>query len=151
MSDNFSISIGAEFKPLRLQIGTQLGMVFDDAVVHNRDLLAAHVRMGIALSRHTMGGPARVRDPQRTLDGALVEQALQLGDLTDRTDALQARIVIAHGDAGRVVSPVFEPTQTLHQDGYDVAFGDGPYDAAHVTISPMDDGLRPAGRNPDHR
>ncbi len=114
-------------------------MIFDDAIVHNGDLFAAHVRVGVALGRHTMGGPPGVRNAQCPLDLTLFEQLLQLGDLADRTDALQSGILATHSDTGRIVSAVFEAAQSLHKDRDDIALGDGSYDAAHGGMSPAFD------------
>jgi hypothetical protein len=36
-----------------------------------------------------------------------------------------------HGHATRVITPVFEPLQALHQDGNDVAGRNGADDATH--------------------
>lgn len=46
------------------KFGAQLGVVFNDAVVDDCHLLTTHVRVGIALCRHAMGCPARMRDTQ---------------------------------------------------------------------------------------
>ena len=73
--------------------------------------------------------------PSGPSTGALIQQFLQLGDLADRADALQVRVVAANRDAGRVVAAVFEPSQPFHQNGDDVTFGDGSYYAAHVAFS----------------
>ena len=135
MGNYFGIGVGLENIALGLKIGAQFGVILDDAVVHDRDLLSAHVRMRVALGGHTVRRPARMRDTEQPLDLDLVEQLLQLGDLADRTDSLQMGIVLADRDAGRVVATVFEPSQSLHQDRDDIAFGDGADYAAHRQFS----------------
>ena len=46
------------------------------------------------------------------------------------------RRAAADGDAGRIITAIFEAPQAFHQDRYDVAFSDGSYDATHGELSP---------------
>jgi len=39
---------------------------------------------------------------------------------------------LEHGDAGRIVTPVFQPAQSLHEDGNRVAFRNDTHDSTHV-------------------
>ena len=68
--DDFGVGLGRELVA-GLQLVAQLLVVLDDAVVHERDAVARDVRMGVALARHAVRGPARVRDaevPVRRVD-----------------------------------------------------------------------------------
>jgi hypothetical protein len=76
-----------------------------------------------------------MRDSQAALNRGPVEQVLQFGDLAHGTDALQVCAPVAHRDTGGIVATVFQAAQPLHEDGDDVAFRDGAYDAAQVRFS----------------
>ena len=51
-----------------------------------------------------------------------------LPTVRSRVQVLRA---VEDGDARRIVAAVLEPPQPLHQDGDDVALGDGSDDSAH--------------------
>ena len=60
MHDYFSICIGSEDMAMCALICTQNRMIFDNAIMYQRDLIAAGVRMRIVDRRRTMGSPARM-------------------------------------------------------------------------------------------
>ena len=57
----FGVGLGGEFLARRLQLRAQLGVVLDDAVVHDGDARGA-VRMRVALGRRAVRRPAGVAD-----------------------------------------------------------------------------------------
>ena len=61
LGDGFGVGFGGEFLAVALQLGAQLGVVFDDAVMDDGDARGA-VRVGVAFGGRAMGGPARVAD-----------------------------------------------------------------------------------------
>ena len=104
----------------------QFGIVLDDAVMNHRQP-PRDMRMGIALRRHTMGGPARVGD------AGTCREALYLGGKLGHpavaAQAYQARI--EQRQSGRIVAAVFQFFQTLDEDGNNVAISNRRDDAAH--------------------
>ena len=62
VGDHFSIGFRSERVTAALQRLFNLLVVFDNAVMHHGDVIAAVVRMGIGLGGFAVGGPARVRD-----------------------------------------------------------------------------------------
>ena len=83
VDDGFGVGIGLEHMTLGGQLGFEVAIVLDDAVVHHRHR-PAHVRMRVALGRPAVGRPARVADAgaalQRLGDQACLEVAqLALG------------------------------------------------------------------------
>ena len=128
-----------------LQGGAQLFVVFDDAVVHQRDATGlgthraravAEVRVRVVHRRRTVRGPAGVRDAGAAFDLVGADLVHQFGHTRRAAGALQTAGVAAqaggmHGHAAGVITPVFEPLQTLHQHGNDVAMGNGADDATH--------------------
>ncbi|MNY62550.1 hypothetical protein D3C86_1993820 [compost metagenome] len=63
VDDDFGVGIGAELVAQVLELRAQLLVVFDDAVVHHRQLVAREMRVGVALARRAVGGPAGVGYP----------------------------------------------------------------------------------------
>jgi hypothetical protein len=59
---------------------------------------------------------------------ALRRQVSHAGDAAHAPQRARRRV---HRHAARVIAPVFQPLQALHQDGHDVARGDRADDAAH--------------------
>ena len=118
-----------------LEVFAQLFVVLDDAVVDDREAVVRDVRMRVALGRHAVRGPARVRDADLAVRRVRVDRVLQHLHLADGAQALELGRAVQHRDAGGVVAAVFEPAQSLHEDGDDVALSDGSDDAAHLTVS----------------
>ena len=118
-----------------MQLFAQLFVIFDDPVVDDGQAAERDVRVRVALGRHAVRGPARVRDADLAVRGIRFDGVLEHLDLADRAQALELGGAVEHGDAGGVVAAVFEPAQSLHQDGDDVALSDGSDDAAHLKVS----------------
>ena len=92
MRNDFGVGFRGESVAEILEVSAQRFVIFDDAVVHDRDAVARYVRMGIFGGRHAMGGPARMRNADRAADGVCVEGVLQ-------------RLDLAHGAQARRVCP----------------------------------------------
>jgi hypothetical protein len=75
-----------------------------------------------------------VRDADLAVRGIRLDGFLEHLDLADGAQALEFRGAVEHGDAGGVIASVFEPAQSLHEDGDDVALSDGSDDSAHLTV-----------------
>ena len=129
--DDLGIGLRGKAVTQPLKIGAQLVVVLDDAVVDDRKPVAGDMRMGIPLARHAVCGPARVCNTDVAVRRRLLEGFLQHFHLADGSQALQVLRAIQHRDAGRVIAAIFEPAQTFHQDGDDIAFGDRSDDSAH--------------------
>jgi hypothetical protein len=131
VGDDLGIGFRGEAVAGLAEFCAQLGVVLDDAVVHHRHALAAHVGMGVALGGDAVGGPAGVGDAKAAGERFGIQTRLQFAHLAHRADALDVTVVHAHGDAGGVVAPVLQAPQALHQDRDDVAFSDGSDNSAH--------------------
>ena len=84
VSDHFGVGLGRELVAGSLQFRAQLFVVFDDAVVDERDAVPGDVRVRIALARHAVRGPAGVRYTEQTARGVRIERILQHANLADR-------------------------------------------------------------------
>ena len=106
------IGLGAELLPLRLQLGTQFGVVLDDAVMHHGDARRA-VRMRVVLGRCAVRRPTGVADA----GGAGQRRALQCRHQVAQLAFGAAAVDVAvhqGGDAGAVVAAIFQAAQRLH-------------------------------------
>ncbi len=127
-----SVSVSrAEDVAEALEALAQLLVVLDDAVVHHGQFFPGEVRVGIALARRAVGGPAGVGDTQVTGQWLGCQGLLQLGDLADTATALQRTGLGEDRHAGAVIAPVLQALEAFDQDRGDVAFGDGANDATH--------------------
>lgn len=63
MRDQFRVGVGFNLRALLFQLFTKLHVIFNNAVVYERDS-ADHMRMRIALTRFTVSGPAGVTDTE---------------------------------------------------------------------------------------
>src|SRR4051812_46333634 len=70
MRDNFRVGFGGKRPTLLLEALPQLTEILDDAIVNHRHVVGG-MRMGVALGRFAVGGPARVSD-----SGMAVERRL---------------------------------------------------------------------------
>ena len=139
VADHLGVGLAVESVALALQRGAQFFVVFDDAVVDQRDaaglaarVLAwtvAEVRMRVVNQRRAVRGPARVGNAGGAREMLLLDLLQQLGHPVGAARALQAVGMDCH--AAGVIAPVFQPLQTLHQDGNDIASRDGADDATH--------------------
>lgn len=93
------------------------------------------MRVGIALARRAVGGPAGMRDAQPADQRGLLLRLLEFGNLARAPQALQLAMAVQHGQAGAVVTAVLQALEAFEKDGGDVAFGDGAHDATHDQFS----------------
>ena len=127
--EGLGIRLGLEHRALGFQFGAQFGMVLDDAVMHHADPRRA-VRMGVALGRRAMRGPAGMADAGGAGQRVAVQHAGQVAELAFRPAPFDVRIH-QRGDAGAVIATVFQPPQCLQQQRRCIGLADGADDATH--------------------
>ena len=151
VGDDLGVGLRHERVALGLQLGAQLVVVLDDAVVDEADppgggqarrfaavgidrgrraRAGGEMRMRVVDDRRAVRGPARVGDAGARLEAFGGDVGRQLGDARRAARAAQAAALV-DGDAARVVAAVFEATQALDQDRDDVACADGRDDSTH--------------------
>ena len=81
--DDLGIGLRAESVAGALQLGAQRLMVFDDAVVHDREAVPRGVRVCVALTRHPMRRPTRVSDADPAVERRTIERILQRLNFAD--------------------------------------------------------------------
>ena len=107
--DDLRIGLRAEGVAGALQLRTQLLVVFDDAVMHDRQA-ARHVRVCVALARHAVRGPTRVCDADPAVERRTVERILQRLHFANHAYARQVIGIVHDGHAGRVIAAILEPS-----------------------------------------
>ena len=138
MGDGLGVGLAGEGVAAMEEFGAEGGVVLDDAVVDDDDIAAAAgVGMGIRVAGGAVGGPARVSDAgSRGRQGVRAQCVLKRGDLAAALG--QGGRVSAfgqEGEAGRVVTAVFEVAQAGQQNRRGLARAGVGDDPAH-TASP---------------
>jgi hypothetical protein len=134
VGDDLGVGLALEDVALGLQLGAQLFVVLDDAVVHQGDLVAREVRVGVGHGRRAVGGPAGVGNADQALHVILVDLLAQLGHAGGGAGAAQ-RAALDDGHAAGVIAPVFQALQALDQDGNHIGRADGADDATHELLA----------------
>ena len=131
MRDGLGVGLGAQDVPVGREVLSQLDVVLDDAVVHDRDLAGAvDVRVGVLLARLAVRRPARVADAHATGDRRGVERLLEVDQFADAARDGQLSGV-DDGDARRVVAAVLEPCKPAEQHVSRAAGADVSDDSTH--------------------
>jgi hypothetical protein len=99
----------------------ELKVVFDDSVVHNDDAArAVSVRMCILFRRATMSSPAGVTNAVSAIERIESYSFFQITKLAFGAADLEIMALVHNCDAGGVISPVFEFTQAINDQGHDL-------------------------------
>ncbi|MNF78588.1 hypothetical protein D3C84_607760 [compost metagenome] len=134
MRDDFGVGVRGEHVTQACKLRAQGLVVFDNAVVHNRQI-TGKMRVGITLARRTVCGPTGMGNPQAANQRTLGQRLFQFADLARTTQALELLVIGVDRHAGAVIPTVFQTLQALDQDGGDVTFCDCADNSTHA-ISP---------------
>ncbi len=126
---HLGVRIRRELAPGGGQLVAQDLVVLDDAVVDHGDAFG-RVGVGVLLVGHAVGGPPGMADAGGAGDGFRLDPAFQVFQLPFGAAALDAAVHQGR-DAGRIVTPVFEPFQRVQQRTSDGVLADYADDAAH--------------------
>ena len=138
MHDDFGVGLAVKHIAFGLQRRAQFVMVFNDAVVDQRNLCrplihragaVAEMRMRVVNRRRAVRGPAGVGNAGGAFELFGADLRLQFGHARGAARPLQSAGM--NGDAARVIAPVFQPLQALNQDGNDVLGRNRCNNAAH--------------------
>ena len=131
MDDHLGVGIGRENKTLLGLLLAQYLMVFDDAIVDNRHLIAADVRMGVTLGGLVVRRPASVRDAGASGYRPPVKGISQFNDFSGGANPIQFGAIVQNHQTGGIITPVFETLQPFQQYGRDLALCNSPYNSTH--------------------
>jgi hypothetical protein len=132
MGDGFGVGLRDErVTPLGEPVA-ELPEVLDDAVVDDRDPAGAiHLGMGVDVVRPAVRRPAGMGQPDRRVGRPLGDRRGQVRELAGLLLDEEIAGLVHEGDAGRVIAPVFEPLEALHQDRTGFAGARIADDSAH--------------------
>ena len=110
-------------------------VVFDHPIVDEGELAAlVEMRMRVLIGRLAVRRPARVTNAVGTGGGGLGNQFRQASDAAG-TFARFNVIAIDNRDSGGIVAAVFEPAQTIEQNGRGLRFSDVSDNATHGLLN----------------
>ena len=132
MGDRLRVGLAFEDDALGFQLGAQLAVVLDDAVVDDRQP-RRRMRMGIGLCRRAMGRPAGVADADRALQRMVGEPCCEVDQLALGAQARQ-RPVFQRGDAGGIIAAIFEPLQRVDETVGHLFAADDADNSAHGLV-----------------
>ena len=93
MRNDLCIGFRGEAISQTLELRTQLLVIFDDAVVNNRDRAARNVRVSVFRGGHPMSSPTGMSNADRSIDRLRVPCLLQDFDLADRSQAGEMPVI----------------------------------------------------------
>ena len=130
---DLGVGLARELGPGIQELLLQLGEVLDDAVVDERELaVVAEVRVRVAVGGAAVGRPAGVADAGVAVGQRLLAEVLrQDAELAGALARAHLAVVGEHGDAGRVVAPVFEPLQAAEEHVDRAVRADVTHDSTH--------------------
>ena len=134
MRDDLGVGVAREAHAAPFELAAQLGVVLDDPVVNHGDV-PRDVGVGVRFARPPVRGPARVTDPRGAAEGVLAERGVEVAELPDGANDLDASARVDR-EARRVVAAVFEATEPLDEQRGALLRADVANDSAHDRESP---------------
>ena len=132
MDDGLRVRLALEHIAVRDQLLAQGEVVLDDPVVHDgKAPVIGQMGVGVDIRGRAVGRPAGVPDADAAGNcRAVFRLFAELGD-TSAHFFDPNPVIVHHGDARRVISPVFQLLQPLQQDGRGTLFSGKSNDSAH--------------------
>src|ERR1041385_6578989 len=118
MGEYFGVSLRAEIiVPVTIQLLFERLIIFDHPVMNERDFSAGiEMRVGIFVVHFAVGRPPGVTDAKRARCRFFRHQFRERGDASSAFAHLNS-ITIDDRYSGRIVTAIFESTQTVEQNG----------------------------------
>ena len=109
MDHHLRVCLGIKAETCINEIGAQIRVVFNDAVMNERHIVAGDMGMSVDLAGRAVGGPAGMGNADETTQRLLVQGVLQRLNLAQAAHPVEM-IVDQHGESGGIVTPVFQPS-----------------------------------------
>ncbi len=102
--------------------------------MYDDDLAGAiPVRVRVLFRRTPVRSPARVADAISPVDRLEPDHFFEIAQLSLGTTNLQPVAIPGDSDACRVITAIFQPTQSVYNDRNNALFADIPDDPAHIS------------------
>ena len=150
MSDDLGIRFAREVHPVGDQLFAKLKVVFDDAVVHDRNV-ADGMGVGVGFVGAPVGRPSSVPEAELSHEWSLTQGFSKVAQFADRTHDFD-RLAVVHGQPRRVIAAVFQPPKPVQQYRRRFTTAYVPDDSTHAVLaSKSREGLRrsPISTYPD--
>lgn len=129
MGNGLTIGVSGKCAPRFGQIRPDFSKIFDDSIMDQTDL-SGMMGVGILLVGRAVGRPARVRNSREAVYGRLFEVVFQIDDFAFGASPLNP-VPCHQGDTRRIISPIFQAPQAVHEPvRYRIRTGYGN-DSAH--------------------
>ena len=129
MADDFGIGLRFEHVAERAQAFALLLVVFDDAVMHQRQFAGADVRMGIEFGDPAVRGPACVSNADLAGQRFGLCRRFHFGHTAGAAHALDT---VGHNrDAGGIIAAVLEALESVDQEMHHIPFRYRSNNTAH--------------------
>ena len=132
MRDDFCIRVGGKFSATRHQVLFEVAVVFNNAIMHHRNLFRP-VRMRVGLDRRAVGGPSCMADAHTSRQRRGFQLVSQCIQLAFGAAALQLAAG-QRGDTRTVVTAIFEPLEPVKYWTGDLLVADDTDNAAHGSV-----------------
>src|SRR6476646_10692798 len=106
MGDDFGVGLGFELGAFALKLFAQFAEVLDDAVVNYRNAISG-MRMGVALGRPPVGGPAGMTDANTAVQRLLRQPAFEIAQFAFGAQTREMA-VLERGNTRGIVAAIFE-------------------------------------------
>jgi hypothetical protein len=133
MGDDFRVRLRREAVAFFDQMLLEFQVVFDDAVMHHRDLLHL-VGMGVGLGGAAVGSPAGVADAHLAGQRLQAQQLVQLQQFAHAAADGQA-VFPDDRHARGIIPPVFQALQAVQDNGHGLLGTQIADDAAHSYLN----------------
>ena len=111
MCHHFGIGVRDKDIASICQLLTEIGIVFDDTVVHyGKRAVGGNMRMGIQVVGGAVGSPAGVADAHSCLGTLALQERLEIGELAGGFDYIEPAC-FDNGDSGRIITTIFQHSQ----------------------------------------
>ena len=132
LHQHLRIGIADEVYPFGLQLLLDVGIVLDDAVVDDSQVLRLRVvRVRILRRGFAMCSPAGMGNTNGTAHILVATKLTQIIDLPFRLVDVQVAPAVNQCHTSRVVPTVFQSAQTFNQDGKSIFRSDVSYYSTH--------------------
>ena len=111
MSDHLGVRFRGKTRPCPLELIAQLAMIFDDAVVNDRNAIN-RVWMRVLFVWTAMGSPASVANAYKAGERLTGKPALEIPELSDCASP-RKETAFKCGDTCGIVSSIFKPPQRI--------------------------------------
>jgi hypothetical protein len=132
MSDHLGVCVSGKTHASPLELIAQFAMIFDDAVVNDRNALD-RVRMRVLFVWTAMSCPARVANADEADERITSKLALEVLEFPDCAPP-RKEAAFKGGDTGGIVSSIFKPPQRIQNrsSGWPLTYETG--DSTHLLL-----------------